>query len=255
MRASRQGDHISGAERIVDLSAIDAVVCELVARARDRNRSPDQIIVNIEDLGDQPIQEVKALDLVKMDIPDVQSGRFAAIRALQAAGVSGHAAETAVSFLRKGASPSGEVMRGAIIMDSQTGERLERNRERGVRASRFDWEKQSGVVMRQRLSDMGLSHFRTFEALALATKVAYAPGIVAEICWSDEPDYTAGYVASLKTGYVRFPALKEAGDTKGGRVFFVDAGKMVLTAFVRYLQFEPVLIRSADESKAAATNT
>jgi 6-carboxyhexanoate--CoA ligase len=253
MRSSCQGRHISGAERMVNPAAIDDVVRELVARARGRSPAPDQISVSIEDLGEHPVRALKALDLVTLGIPDVISGRAAAARVLQSAGVSVHAAESAIRLLSRGASPSGGTMRGAIIMDALTGERLEHHRERGVRASRFDWDELCGTVMRQRLSELGLSHFRTFEALALATKVAHAPGSVAELCWSDEPDYTAGYVASLQTGYVRLPALKAAGDPKGGRVFFVNVNYVDMDLLVRYLQEEPVLIRSAGKCRAVSS--
>ena len=33
------------------------------------------------------------------------------------------------------------------------------------------------------------------EALVLASKVQSAEGIVGELCWSDDPDDTIGYVA------------------------------------------------------------
>jgi 6-carboxyhexanoate--CoA ligase len=133
-------------------------------------------------------------------------------------------------------------MRGAIIMDLQTGERLESDQDRGVRASRFDWTEEASIAIDKKLSALGLTHFRTREALALATKVAYAPGVIAELCWSDEPDYTAGYVASQKSGYVRFPILKPLNDQHGGRVFFVKREELDIDALVRYLQTEPVLI-------------
>ena len=45
------------------------------------------------------------------------------------------------------------------------------------------------------------------EALALATKVIWS-GVVAELCWSDEPEYVAGYVATARHGSVRFPNFK-----------------------------------------------
>lgn len=73
--------------------------------------------------------------------------------------------------------------------------------------------------MRTALAGAGLGHFRTFEALALATKVIWS-GVVAELCWSDDPEYVAGYVAAAAEGYVRFPRFKPAGAV-GGRVFYL----------------------------------
>ena len=56
------------------------------------------------------------------------------------------------------------------------------------------------------------------EALVLATKVQSCPGIVGELCWSDDPDYTVGYVACNGI-YHRIPNMKEMGNPIGGRVF------------------------------------
>jgi 6-carboxyhexanoate--CoA ligase len=145
-------------------------------------------------------------------------------------------------------------MRGAVIMDARSGERLEPDQERGVRASRFDWSEEALKDIERDLKAVDLTHFRTREALALATKVAYAPGVVAELCWSDEPDYIAGYVASLQTGYVRFPRLKNIGNPKGGRVFFVNNHDALdVTKLIDYLQFFPVLISAAGECRSAVT--
>ncbi len=253
MRASYQGRHVSGAERIVAFDAIGAMIRELMARATGRIPLPDKITVTTENLGKQPIRRIKTLNMTSLGISSVQAGRSSAVCVLQRAGISLYTAEKAINHLSKGVSTSGHVMRGAIIMDARTGVRLEPDQERGVRASRFDWDEQTLVLTRQRLAALGLTHFRTFEALALATKVAHAPGNVAELCWSDDPDYTAGYVASLQTGYLRFPKLKTTGDPTGGRVFFVDGYHFDLGAFIKYLQFEPVMITSAGEHKVAPT--
>lgn len=183
-----------------------------------------------------------ALDVVTVSAPDPDAGRTVAAKTLQTAGVSMTAANAAMHHIIKGAASSGGALRGAMVMDSLTGERLEPDRERGVRASRFDWSDEALQKVQRVLGSAGLSHHRTREALALATKVAHAPGMVAELCWSDDPDYTAGYVASLGTGYVRFPFLKQLGDDRGGRAFFVDRERLNMDALVNYLQCEPVLI-------------
>ncbi len=133
-------------------------------------------------------------------------------------------------------------MRGAIIMDAQSGDRLEPDQERGIRVSRFDWSEDALERVKRSLALAGLAHHRTYEALALATKVAHAPGIIAELCWSDDFDYAAGYAASASMGYVRFPYLKKYGDPKGGRVFFVDRETLNLDALFTYLETDPVLI-------------
>jgi 6-carboxyhexanoate--CoA ligase len=253
MRASLKGGHISGAERIVAEEKIDDVMRELAARAMNKTAVPDEIVIKVEALRGKPLRTLPALDVVTLSVPDAQAGRSAAVRVLQQTGVSGHAALAAIDCLSKGAAPSGRNMRGAILMDAQSSGRLEPDQERGVRASRFDWSREALKDIELRLGTIGLTHERTREALALATKVAHAPGVVAELCWSDEPDYTAGYVASLQTGYVRFSCLKENGDPKGGRVFFVNVNNLNLDGLVTYLQVEPVMIVKTGECGAAVT--
>lgn len=242
MHASAGGRHLSGAERIVPHEKIDNTVRALISRAGEKTHSPEKIVLHIESLGDMPPIHLTALDLVTVNAPDVITGRSTASRILQASGVSSQAVETALECLSGGTALSGGIMRGAMLMDAKSAERLEPDRERGVRSSRFDWTEEALGKIEKSLAAVGLIHYRTREALALATKVAYAPGIVAELCWSDDPDYTAGYVASRNTGYVRFPFLKQSGDATGGRVFFVERNTLELDALTRYLQEEAVLI-------------
>lgn len=242
MRASVGSRHLSGAERIVAFNNVEDTVRDLVVRATGKGCRPDQIILTIDHLKDPVIQRLPALDLITLAARDAAAGRSAASQVLQRTGVSSHAASAAINHIVSGASPSGGAMRGAMIIDAQSGERLEPDAGRGVRASRFDWSEEAADKIRRLLSGVGLTHFRTMEALALATKVAHAPGVMAELCWSDDPDYTAGYVASLKTGYVRFPFLKDRGDEKGGRVFFIDKDKTNIYLLIEYLQTTAVLI-------------
>jgi len=241
MRASDNGRHVSGAERITSGDKIDIISQELITRARRKTPAPDKIIVQVERLGDIP-RPLVALDVVTINASDMTIGRSVASRVLQSVGVSARAATKALEYLSQGASSQGGNMQGAMIMDAQSGERLEQDQEGGVRASRFDWSEGAARMVQSKLAEIGLTHYRTREALALATKVAYAPGVIAELCWSDEPDYIAGYVASLSSGYVRFPALKLKGDPRGGRAFFVNSNAVNIQILTHYLQADAVLI-------------
>jgi 6-carboxyhexanoate--CoA ligase len=251
MRAAIGDRHVSGAERIVSREKVERTVNELVERAMKKGCTRDQVAVTVESLGDALIRRLTALDVITLTVPDMHTARSAASRVLQLAGVSAQAVEAAITHISRGAALSGGTMRGAMIMDAKSGERLEPDRERGVRASRFDWSDEAGKKISRRLTALGLTHFRTREALALATKAAHAPGMAAELCWSDDPDYTAGYVASLHTGYVRFPFLKQVGDAKGGRAFFVDKDVLDRDMLLGYLQQEAVLITDIGECRAA----
>lgn len=245
MRASSGIQHISGAERIVVSEKTEDTVRSLIARARDREPCPEKIVITIESLKTIPMRTRTALDLVTLNAADASAGRLAACRILRSLKISEQAARGAIDHLARGAGPSGGNLRGAMIIDSLTGERLEPDQERGIRASRFDWTDEALEAIIVKLSAIGLTHFRTREALALAAKVAHAPGMLAELCWSDDPDYTAGYVASRSSGYVRFPMLKLPGDPKGGRAFFVDRKMLDMPKLVHYLQVEPMLINES----------
>jgi 6-carboxyhexanoate--CoA ligase len=131
-------------------------------------------------------------------------------------------------------------MRGAMLVDAVSGERLEPDRVRGVRVSRMDLTAAAERELRERLRKAGLDNPHVREALVLAAKVLGTPGMIAELCWSDDPDYTAGYVCSAERGYVRFPHLKPQGDPLGGRVFFLCPG-LDPQALIDYLERSALL--------------
>jgi 6-carboxyhexanoate--CoA ligase len=251
MRASITGRHVSGAERIVSAEKIDETAYDLKKRALDRGCISEDIIISVDAIQNNEIQMITSLDLVTISVDSADSGRKHAAQILRTSGVEVMAIQAAFANIGIGAALSGSNMRGAMIMDAASGERLEPDQERGIRASRFDWTSEAYAVISHNLREIGLTHFRTMEALALATKVAHGPGIIAELCWSDEPEYTAGYVASRSAGYVRFPHLKEPGDNKGGRVFFVNRDSLDLDSLVIYLEKKPVLIDRAGCCRSA----
>lgn len=242
MRSSIDGKHVSGAERIVPVDRLRPTIDELVARPAESGHRPDHMSLTVDELDPARVRRIRGLDIVMLDIADPQASRADAARVLEHAGVSPRAARIAIDLLLAGPGPSGTVMRGAMIVDAETGARLEQDRARGVRATRFDWSESGENGIRALLASASLTHFRVREALALASKVAHAPGIVAELCWSDDPGYTAGYVAVRACGYVRFPRLKELGSATGGRAFFVRHEGFDREAFTRYLCEEAVLI-------------
>lgn len=250
MRASAQDIHLSGAERLVPRDRIDGTVRDLLSRAFVRGREPEEIVVSVDALRGVTPVEVRSLDLVASPVSGTGACRNAARQLLVTLGISDTVAAAALRDLDAGPAASGGNMRGAMVIDAASGDRLEPDRDRGVRASRFDWSDAASAAIDRELARIGLTHFRTKEALALATKVAHAPGIVAELCWSDDGDYRAGYVASPARGYWRFAHMKEQGNVHGGRAFFVDGSSFALDAFLDYLRRMPVLITSAGACRA-----
>ena len=63
------------------------------------------------------------------------------------------------------------------------------------------------------------------EAIVLATKVANCPGIIGEICISDDPEYVTGYVSSKEIGYRRITKMKRMGSEKGRKNISVSRNR------------------------------
>ena len=242
MRASFDGQHVCGAERVVARASACTVANELLNRAFSEGVGEvDEAHCTLDRIDPGQVRYEKLPDVTTFEVDCCGSGRLLSARLLYEAGVPEAIAEQAVQLLALGAAPGGRVMRGAVLMDIQSGKRLETDPERGVRVSRMDIAEAKRSELLQRLADEGLTHHRVCEALVLAGKVATTPGIVAELCWSDAPDYLPGYVCSAHNGYQRITKMKKAGDKTGGRIFFVDRDVADVKDIIAYLERQPVL--------------
>jgi 6-carboxyhexanoate--CoA ligase len=241
MRASLSGRHLSGAERLATADRLDQLAAEMVRRALEHDRGrAEEVHLSIEALADDAVQGAQLPDLQTFVVSDYRCGRDAARKVLLADGVSADAAARGIAAIAGGAGPAGRPMRGAMLIDARSGDRLEPDRERGVRVSRMDLTPGAERALREELDRLGLDNLHVREALVLAGKVLLAPSVVAELCWSDDPGYTAGYVAVPRVGYTRFPHLKPAGEERGGRAFFITPGADLET-LIRFLEKTPVL--------------
>lgn len=102
--------------------------------------------------------------------------------------------------------------------------------------------KTAGKMLAQKLSKLRINTTTVKEALILASKVASCQDIIAEVCVSDDPDYTTGYFASGKEGYLRLANIKKSGEMHGGRVFFMKENADIAMV-IQYLEGIPVIIR------------
>ena len=227
MRASRSGEHVSGAERIVAAQAAPETAAALVRRALSHAKGePDFIGVKVVQTKD--VLRVKALSVATEEAATPREGLGIAARLLREAGVA-RADEVVAMMVAAGP------MRGAMLVDADTLERLEPDRARGVRATCMDAAGAQG-----RLPASAKNHYA--EAIVLASKVAAAPGIVAELCISDDPGYVTGYVASRAIGYRRITCMKELGDARGGRIFLCRGIADDPAETIRFLEETPVLV-------------
>jgi 6-carboxyhexanoate--CoA ligase len=249
MRAEHGGGHCCGAERIAPAGQLPVLAAELVARALANGVAPDAVHCSIELLAGE-IPRLHLPDVHTFAVSDWTAGRACARGLLLRAGVAPAAADAALQLLAGGAAPGGRVMRGAMIVDALTGARLESDPARGVRVSRMDLALSVRARILADLAAAGLGHHRVAEALVLAGKVLQAPGLVAELCWSDDPGYVAGYVAEPRQGYQRITRLKPPGDPMGGRALFVRRDGWNLETFVGYLEQQAVLFETVGKIAA-----
>ncbi len=215
MRAQKEGKHVSGAERLIK-EDLHKVILELSKRPKEF----DKMVITLERVERVEIVE-RALPIYSYDFRDIASAHEFAIKKLTECGIKEELALKAIELLRKGPNPKGGNMRGAVLMDIESGERLEEDQERGIRTVRVDWEDRKDI--QRRLRNRGIRPYylyRLMDALAIATKNVYC-GVIAELCWSDDPTYTTGYVAGKDIGYVRIKPMKEGSNPIGGRVYFV----------------------------------
>ena len=235
------GKHISGAERLVRRELLNATAAAMLTRALSHSRGTadfTNLIVEAVPAGD--IQAVNCLPVISIAAADVNAGRALAVTALIKAGVAPAAAAAGLKALE-----DMNHMRGAIIAGACSGSRLDTSGERGIRVSRMDSADQAAYW--RWLGRQGYTNDHIREALVLASKVMAAPGMVAELCWSDDPEYTAGYVAA-PAGYTRITPLKAYGSDRGGRIFFVKENTD-MAELIQYLRFQPVLIRVPEEGE------
>ncbi len=230
MRASCNGVHLSGAERIVTRQRIESVLPAMARRAFGHERGePDAVYMKIEAQND--VRHLKALPVFTETVADEVEG-WAKVRNILSA--AGFARTDEVCGLFKETYP----MRGAMLLDADTLERLEPDRERGIRATNMD-STVSPAVDRK-------NHFA--EALVLASKVLSAPGIVGEICVSDDPQYVTGYVA-VKDGYHRITVLKRKGEPTGGRIFLYRGSRDAVAETIRYLEKQAVVVECPEPAR------
>lgn len=230
MRSNAEGTHISGAERIVEEHEVPDVCAAMSKRALAHSKGqPDAIFVTVTVI-DRVVEHIPALPITEARCANPSDARDTVINAL--APLTPHAA-TAWNLLT-----SVRDMRGAILFHAATGARLEPDHARGVRVTSMDAATATGEH-----PEAHSGKTRVTDALVLASKVAHHPAVLAEVCISDDPDYTTGYVASKKLGYLRVPNIKPDGSPVGGRLFVVDTDEPA--DLITYLEHTPVLVGEA----------
>jgi 6-carboxyhexanoate--CoA ligase len=228
--------HISGAETLCAKRMIKRMAQAFVDRALTHPRGmPDRIVLTIEEMT-MPVNKASMLPFEQVDCLHPDDAKAIANRYLESIGSSAKAIGTAWRILT-----ADRQMRGAALLDAKSGFRREPDRQRGVRASRLGMGGADCRIFTDQLESAALNTGTVREAMMLAAKVAAHPDVLAELCISDDPDYTTGYVASKTYGYIRLPNIKETGSHHGGRVFFIRPGADI-PDIISFLEQTPVLL-------------
>lgn len=234
MRSAKSGRHVSGAEGIYDRNDVRKIVQQYTERAliHEKGRA-DEIRLTVEELKEK-IRRIPTLPLSTINTRDPEAAKRAALKLLTSVGINERAVEEAFKALTVGIT-----MRGAILMDIE-GVRLEPDLLRGVRVTRMGISKNASADLSRKLGRHGLNNDTVKEALILASKVHKNRMVLGELCISDDPNYTTGYIATRTHGYIRLPRIKKRGLPYGGRAFFITGGEV--KDLITYLQKQPVLI-------------
>jgi 6-carboxyhexanoate--CoA ligase len=196
---------------------------------------PDKVVITLEKVRQKPLgASVLAVSTVTCNSPDTAVNVIKEL--LSYAGISLKAIRNGIRVVT-----TGSAMPGAALILSGSACRVEPDKSRGIRVSRLGVTKDAEKMLSGRLARKGINTTTVKEAVILASKVASCRGVIAELCVSDDPDYTTGYVASGTCGYVRIPNIKHKGSQSGGRVFFIEESADV-EEVIEYLERTPVLV-------------
>lgn len=227
MRASRDNIHISGAEQIIGKDDINIALENLFKRAISKidnidNSNSIEVNLKINRLDKTPII-LKALDSKYIET----STSIEAIEIIKKIFIECgiyNIDKIIDIFINK------PQMRGAILLDIYTLEQIQPDRERGIRVSCIDYLNRDSKKK---------NYFK--EAISISTKIANVPGIVGEICVSDDdypdgcimtPDKKSFAIRNLKSKYM-----------KGGRIFLYD--KKInpnINEVIEFIEKTPVIV-------------
>lgn len=246
MRASKNEEeksvHISGAEKIVSENQVIPCIDALVDRGLHHSKgNADFLNVKVERINKSELTYLDALPVSTVEVETWQDGHKEIEKFLVEIGVANP--QGVMEFIQETYA-----MRGAMILDVKNLKRLEPDCNRGIRATYMDQERVNSADFK-----IEKNHYE--EAIVLATKVANCPGIIGEICISDDPGYVTGYVASLKCGYRRITKMKELGSENGGRIFLYEGPAEEVHKTIEYLEKHKVIVRNVKPIKCTHAKT
>lgn len=242
-------EHISGGERLVLSEELNNGIELFLHRALNHPLGhPDFINLKVIKIDPAKITKIQSLHIHTLEVKNANEGIETAKSILKNLSLKEEAIQQAMNWIMNGGAPGNRNMRGAILFDAFNLRRLEDDLSAGIRATNLDMSKEAENDLVTMLKQQGTYNSRTRDAITIASKICNYPGVIAELCCSDDPDYTGGYVASKKLGYVRINQLKCHGHKFGGRVIFLDPTYCNIEDYKNYLKNTLILITEINKT-------
>jgi 6-carboxyhexanoate--CoA ligase len=243
MRIHRDGAHLSGAEDLVLEKDLGEKIQEFSRKLfpfleNATHLSPVQLIITVDPIPDGTILERNLLPVQIMNShskPETLTGLHSLLSEILQ---NGSASKILDIFHEEILSK--KVRNGAFLI-TPSGKFLMSDLPDGVRTTHVGCEPGLRKHLEQELSSiLQKPNHRFLEALILSSKVLSSEDILLELCVSDDPHYSTGYMASRPFGYVRIPHLKPEGHAMGGRLYVVKEN-VDLPNLLGFLRTKPVL--------------
>lgn len=248
MRAFIEQTHLAGGEDIVDLKSLPDRMLELFDRGMVPSSKkpldpPHSINIRIDPIDPGELLEETLLPVFCLKTSSHHETWQFLEKAFNKVEESFEIADLniykyAEELLSKDRLP----ISGASILLS-SGEILSPNGT-GIRVTHFGIRPSLRTDLTQESSiHVAGSGRRFIEALQISSKILSHPETIFELCFSDNPEYTTGYLSVRGIGYVRLPFAKPPEVRAGGRIIglrktFHPSG---LPEIERYLTGVPVL--------------
>ncbi|MCL5284458.1 MAG: 6-carboxyhexanoate--CoA ligase [Nitrospirae bacterium] len=242
MRIHQEGNHLSGAEDLVPLRDVEQVMASFSKR----------FLPLLREERDRPLQQIVTIDPVSEK--DILRRPLLAVQTLNSD--STEETGTMLSALLDPLLPAGKVEpvlaifqneimgtppRNGAVISTSTGTILQHGMTGGIRTTHVGCLPALRKALEKELDRFFRKpNYRFVEALVLASKVISSGSVLLEICASDDPDYTTGYVASPLFGYVRLPHMKKQGLRRGGRLYVISPETRI-PDLLTFLRSTPVL--------------
>ncbi|MDA8060385.1 MAG: 6-carboxyhexanoate--CoA ligase [Leptospirillum sp.] len=228
MRTSVNGKHYSGGEEILPEKDIEEGVARLFKRGFEspprNHRAEISISLKVDGIAAEQIRKWELLPVRQLESDNEETTKsfirsFLALSVKEISSEPEKSVQNILDYMDSFQKPWASPMWGASLL-APSGEIVPTS-DHGVRTTHIGIRTEARLDLLTFANSSGISGRRFPEALMLASKVIAQPLVHLEICVSDDPSYTTGYIANKKTGYIRLPHIKKAGLTGGGRIYLL----------------------------------